>query len=254
MHAPGCGRAHRIDAWATDPVYYRPGGGESVAQMATRVQNRHAEMAHQNTIESAIVICHAGTRRLLANCQNDLLAMAMQAASKEHLLPTARASSSFAENSPAPAVLACTDTHQPPITAMPLAIPGHGHTESKPYRIQAIPNRSHTIMAAFWCQRACPCAWKLGNTKPEPWPMCAAPATVSKCHFRVTSCLFQPLCDPHGKARQCHLSARIPARTGGGTGRSEVIRCGTPLRYDKVLPVLLFNMTDGDAGCLLMKW
>lgn len=150
MHAPGCGRAHRIDAWATDPVYYRPGGGESVAQMATRVQNRHAEMAHQNTIESAIVICHAGTRRLLANCQNDLLAMAMQAASKEHLLPTARASSSFAENSPAPAVLACTDTHQPPITAMPLAIPGHGHTESKPYRIQAIPNRSHTESKPYY--------------------------------------------------------------------------------------------------------
>lgn len=103
-----------------------------------------------------------------------------------------------------------------------------------------------------------------GNTKPKQWPTCAAPATVSKCRFRVTNCLFEPLCDLHGKARQCHLPARIPARTGGCTGMCVVYmdangckqmqHAATAVTLIATLPVLLFNVTDGDVGRSLTRW
>lgn len=73
-----------IDAWATDMVHYRPGGGESVLQMAQRVaafyQHWHAQQ------QDAIVICHAGTIRLLQACQRGLApaAMALEAAQQAH--------------------------------------------------------------------------------------------------------------------------------------------------------------------------
>jgi alpha-ribazole phosphatase len=72
-----------IDAWALDPVHYHPGGGESVLQMATRIQAWHTDMQTLGH-ESAIVICHAGTMRLLAACQSDPQAMALQAAGIGH--------------------------------------------------------------------------------------------------------------------------------------------------------------------------
>jgi alpha-ribazole phosphatase len=72
-----------IDAWALEPVHYRPGGGESVLHMAARIQAWHAHVQALGH-ERAIVICHAGTMRLLAACQSDLPAMARQAASKGH--------------------------------------------------------------------------------------------------------------------------------------------------------------------------
>ena len=53
-----------IDAWADDMAGYRPGGGESVLQMAQRVCAFHAELM-QSGADCAIVICHAGTIRLL---------------------------------------------------------------------------------------------------------------------------------------------------------------------------------------------
>ena len=53
-----------IDAWAADLQLYRPGGGEQVLEVAQRVHAFHAELlAAQH--ESAIVVCHAGTIRLL---------------------------------------------------------------------------------------------------------------------------------------------------------------------------------------------
>jgi alpha-ribazole phosphatase len=53
-----------IDAWADDMAGYRPGGGESVLQMAQRVRAFHADLL-QSGPHCAIVICHAGTIRLL---------------------------------------------------------------------------------------------------------------------------------------------------------------------------------------------
>ena len=76
-----------IDAWAADPIHYRPGGGESVLQMAARIHDWHGAMARRaraRAIERAIVICHAGTMRLLAAWHSDLSVMAMQAASTGH--------------------------------------------------------------------------------------------------------------------------------------------------------------------------
>jgi alpha-ribazole phosphatase len=53
-----------VEAWAADPVGYRPGAGENVMQAATRI---HAFLAsvRQCGHESVIVVCHAGPIRLL---------------------------------------------------------------------------------------------------------------------------------------------------------------------------------------------
>ncbi|MDO8437685.1 MAG: histidine phosphatase family protein [Nitrosomonadaceae bacterium] len=60
-----------IDAWADDLVQYRPGGGENVLQLAQRVRVFHDDLM-QSRRECAIVVCHAGTIRLLLACQYDL--------------------------------------------------------------------------------------------------------------------------------------------------------------------------------------
>lgn len=65
-----------IDAWTEDVVAYRPGGGESVLEMAKRVLAFRKDLlsgAHQ----SAVVICHAGTIRVLLACQRQLPLMEM---------------------------------------------------------------------------------------------------------------------------------------------------------------------------------
>ncbi len=50
-----------VDAWATDLLDYRPGGGETVREVASRVQSFLDQLQHD-----AIVVCHAGTMRLVA--------------------------------------------------------------------------------------------------------------------------------------------------------------------------------------------
>lgn len=60
-----------IDAWVNDLIDYRPGGGESVLQMAARVRAFHDHL-QQSRHDHAIVICHAGTIRLLLGCQRGL--------------------------------------------------------------------------------------------------------------------------------------------------------------------------------------
>jgi len=50
-----------VDAWAADLLDYRPGGGETVREVAARVQAFLDDIGHD-----AIVICHAGTMRLMA--------------------------------------------------------------------------------------------------------------------------------------------------------------------------------------------
>ena len=52
---------HEVDAWAADLLDYRPGGGETVREVAGRVRSFLDELRHD-----AIIVCHAGTMRLMA--------------------------------------------------------------------------------------------------------------------------------------------------------------------------------------------
>ncbi|WP_293780813.1 histidine phosphatase family protein [uncultured Oxalicibacterium sp.] len=74
-----------IDAWTSDLIGYRPGGGETVLEVAQRVRAFRDDLAGLD-IEHAIVICHAGTIRLLAACEHALSVpeMALYAAQKPH--------------------------------------------------------------------------------------------------------------------------------------------------------------------------
>lgn len=56
-----------IDAWTADLVEYRPGAGETVLEMAHRVQNFYTQILTSQ--QDAIVICHAGTIRMLLACR-----------------------------------------------------------------------------------------------------------------------------------------------------------------------------------------
>jgi alpha-ribazole phosphatase len=56
-----------VDAWAQDVVAYRPGGGECVMDMAQRVDAFYQEA--QAAGGDRIVVCHAGTIRLLFACR-----------------------------------------------------------------------------------------------------------------------------------------------------------------------------------------
>lgn len=56
-----------IDAWTADLVAYRPGAGETVLEMAHRVQAFHTQILAAQ--QDAIVVCHAGTIRMLLACQ-----------------------------------------------------------------------------------------------------------------------------------------------------------------------------------------
>ena len=51
-----------VDAWAADLLHYRPGGGENVLDVARRVAAFRQELPHP----AALLICHAGTIRLLS--------------------------------------------------------------------------------------------------------------------------------------------------------------------------------------------
>ncbi|HEU4846473.1 MAG TPA: alpha-ribazole phosphatase family protein [Burkholderiaceae bacterium] len=74
-----------IDAWAADLVHYRPGGGESVLQMATRVADFYSAL-RAGAPSDIIIVCHAGTMRLLMACHAGLApaAMALHAAGTPH--------------------------------------------------------------------------------------------------------------------------------------------------------------------------
>ncbi|KQQ42417.1 phosphoglycerate mutase [Duganella sp. Leaf126] len=92
MHAWDSIARASVDAWAADLANYRPGGGESVLQMAERVATFYADLQRQlagDGAAEAIVVCHAGTMRLLAARHAGLapLAMALQAAGAPHQLP-----------------------------------------------------------------------------------------------------------------------------------------------------------------------
>jgi alpha-ribazole phosphatase len=65
-------------------AHYRPGGGESVLQVAERIDAFYSEL-HGD----AIIICHAGTMRLLTARHAGLAPaeMALQAAQTAHQIP-----------------------------------------------------------------------------------------------------------------------------------------------------------------------
>ena len=75
----------KINAWALDLAHYRPGGGENVLAMATRVAAFLDELLREQHA-AAIVICHAGTIRLLSALQAGLplAETALLAASSAH--------------------------------------------------------------------------------------------------------------------------------------------------------------------------
>jgi alpha-ribazole phosphatase len=74
-----------VDAWVSDMVNYRPGGGESVLDVARRVQAFERDIARRAEPE-LIVVCHAGTIRLLRAGQQGLSLQetALLAAGKAH--------------------------------------------------------------------------------------------------------------------------------------------------------------------------
>lgn len=76
-----------VDAWAADMAGYRPGGGESVTDMARRVSAFYADCMLLQA-PAAIVICHAGTIRLLLARARGLgpEAMALEAAQRPHAI------------------------------------------------------------------------------------------------------------------------------------------------------------------------
>ena len=74
-----------IDAWAADVAAYRPGGGESVMDMALRIDDFYAALKPATDV---IIVCHAGTIRLLCARQRGLspAAMAQEAAQRPHAI------------------------------------------------------------------------------------------------------------------------------------------------------------------------
>lgn len=74
-----------VDAWNADLLHYRPGGGENVLQVAQRVAAFDASLRAAGHAE-ALVVCHAGTIRLLAALRDSvpLEQAALRAAATPH--------------------------------------------------------------------------------------------------------------------------------------------------------------------------
>jgi alpha-ribazole phosphatase len=86
----GIARAE-VDAWATDLLHYRPGGGECVLDVARRVAAFLDDLRLARTTP-ALLVCHAGTMRLLAALQTGLPLeqAALQAAATPHRIDYGR--------------------------------------------------------------------------------------------------------------------------------------------------------------------
>jgi alpha-ribazole phosphatase len=76
-----------IDAWAADVAHYRPGGGESVVDMAHRIAGFYDDLVRETAPES-VLVCHAGTIRLMAARARGLdpAGMAREAAQRPHAI------------------------------------------------------------------------------------------------------------------------------------------------------------------------
>jgi alpha-ribazole phosphatase len=71
-----------VDAWTADLLHYRPGGAENVLDVARRVDAFRADLHAPH----ALIVCHAGTIRLLAALHGGapLEHAALQAAQTPH--------------------------------------------------------------------------------------------------------------------------------------------------------------------------
>lgn len=76
-----------VDAWVDDMAHYRPGGGESLLHMAERVRAFHEDLMRMQ-LDDAIVVCHAGSIRMLLACQSGFgpVEMALHAAQTRHTI------------------------------------------------------------------------------------------------------------------------------------------------------------------------
>jgi alpha-ribazole phosphatase len=74
-----------VDAWAADLLHYRPGGAECVLDAARRVAAFAGELRQAGAAE-ALLVCHAGTIRLLSAMQGagSLDQAALDAARRPH--------------------------------------------------------------------------------------------------------------------------------------------------------------------------
>lgn len=59
-----------VDAWVDDLAHFRPGGGETVTEVARQVLEFDRELGNLDA-ESVIIVCHAGTIRLLLACREE---------------------------------------------------------------------------------------------------------------------------------------------------------------------------------------
>jgi alpha-ribazole phosphatase len=60
-----------VDAWAADLLHYRPGGAECVLDVARRLAAFIADLRQAGHVE-ALLVCHAGTIRLLGAMRDGL--------------------------------------------------------------------------------------------------------------------------------------------------------------------------------------
>ena len=76
-----------IDAWAANVTTYRPGGGESVINMARRIDAFYTALMHKPRAET-VIVCHAGAMRLLCarHAGLDPAGMAREAAARAHAI------------------------------------------------------------------------------------------------------------------------------------------------------------------------
>ncbi len=76
-----------IDAWAADVVHHRPGGGESVLDMACRISSFVDDLTGEQ-LAAAVLICHAGAIRLITARAKGLgpIDMAREAAEHPHAI------------------------------------------------------------------------------------------------------------------------------------------------------------------------
>jgi alpha-ribazole phosphatase len=74
-----------VDAWAADLLHYRPGGAESVLDVARRLAAFLGDLRQAGHPE-ALLVCHAGTIRLLSHmhCTVTLEDAALKAAQSPH--------------------------------------------------------------------------------------------------------------------------------------------------------------------------
>ncbi|GAB3392767.1 alpha-ribazole phosphatase family protein [Massilia agri] len=74
-----------VDAWSADLLHYRPGGGESVLDVARRVA-AFFDALRQADHPRALLVCHAGSMRLLAalHAGGSIEEAALRAASEAH--------------------------------------------------------------------------------------------------------------------------------------------------------------------------